>query len=456
MNAAPTHRPPPTAAQSRATRRALFWLQGFILLQLACQVALLFEALSPFRVAFRSAAFLVSLAALVLVPGATARHPSRWFVYATLAILGLNLFHPTTNTPLTGVAQFALNLAVVAPLFWVSRLHVTPAVVARVMLLLWGFHTLSATVGVVQTYFPGALQPAVSTIIESQGAMAESYKIELPNGTRIWRPMGLTDVPGGAAMAGMYAFLFGMGYAAVSPRWSLRLAGAGSMTVGMFCIYLAQVRVALVVCGIVAVAFVAALAWARRTGDAVRLLVVLGVVAAGSFAWALAVGGELVTERFGTLVEGSPGEVYYSSRGWFLEYTVNVLIPEYPFGAGLGRWGMVRAYFGDELNPESTPIWVEIQWTAWVVDGGLPLVLAYAAAILVAGATLLRVARNTPDPWLAGWTALGGAYTLAVIGLTFSYAPFIGQTGMEFWLLNSLLVTAARTVVRARRAGVRL
>ena len=113
----------------------------------------------------------------------------------------------------------------------------------------------------------------------------------------------------------------------------------------------------------------------------------------------------------------------------------------------------IRSYFGDETNTYSEPIWVEIQWTAWVLDGGVPLVLVYAAAILVAGAAVLRAARHTPDLWLAGWAALGGAYTVAVFGLTFSYAPFIVQTGMEFWLLNSLFVTAARTVARRRRTG---
>jgi hypothetical protein len=147
--------------------------------------------------------------------------------------------------------------------------------------------------------------------------------------------------------------------------------------------------------------------------------------------------------------------VYYSNRGQFLEYTVTELVPEHPFGAGLGRWGMVRTYFGDEMNPYSEPIWVEIQWTAWVLDGGVLLALVYAAALVIAGYAVMRIARHTPDRWLAGWAALGGAYAVAVFGLMFSYVPFIGQTGMEFWLLNGLLVTAVRTVARARRAGVR-
>jgi hypothetical protein len=450
---APTPTRPPV--QTPATRTALYWLQGFIVLQFACQVALLFESLSSLRVVFRSANFLVSLSALVLVPGATVRHPSRWLLYGALGVIALSVFHPATNTPLVGIAQFSLYLAVIAPLFWVSRLKVTPAVVSRVLLLIWGFHTLSATVGVLQTYFPGRLQPAVSTVVEGQGEYSEGLKIELPDGTRMWRPMGLTDMPGGAAAAGVYAVLFGMGYVAVSRRWTLRLAGAGSMTTGLFCIYLAQIRSSLVVCLIVALVFLVALVYARRAADAVRLSVVLGVVAVASFTWALAVGGDLVTERYSTLVEESPGEVYYSNRGHFLEYTVTELVPRYPLGAGLGRWGMVRGYFGDESNPASPPIWAEIQWTAWVLDGGVPLALLYAGALVVTGWVSLKISRHTPDRWLAGWAALIAAYGLAVLGITFSYVPFTGQAGVEYWLLNGVLFTAAQAVARARRTGAR-
>ena len=37
------------------------------------------------------------------------------------------------------------------------------------------------------------------------------------------------------------------------------------------------------------------------------------------------------------------------------------------------------------------------------------------------------------------------AYNLGVCAVTFSYAPFIGQMGLEFWLLNAAVATAART-----------
>jgi hypothetical protein len=442
---------PPRPLRIASTGLPLAWLQGFVLLQIGCQLALLFHALAPVRVVFRSAAFAVSLAALVLIVGPVRRHPSRPFLLAAFGIVALGILHPSTNTPLVAVAQFSLYLAIAAPLFWVGRLHVTPRVLGRVLLLIWGFQTLSATVGVLQVYFPGRFQPAVSSVVEGQGEFAEGLKIELADGTRMWRPMGLTDMPGGAASAGLFAYMFGMGFAAVSARWPLRLAGTMAMMIGLFCIYLSQIRSGLVLAGIVSLVFAATLAWLRRGADAIRLLVILFVVAVGSFAWALAVGGEAVSERFGTLIEDRPGAVYYSNRGHFLDETVSQLLPRYPLGAGLGRWGMTRGYFGDPAAPHCEPIWVEIQWTAWLLDGGVPLVLVYATAVLVAVITSARVARRTRDPWLAGWAALIAAYGIATFGLTFSYVPFIGQAGMEFWLLNALIFTTGRIVERGAR-----
>jgi hypothetical protein len=440
--ASPNPRPP-----ARPTTQ--YWLLGFLVLLFVCQVALLFEALGAIRVVFRVAAFGASLAALALVPGVARRHPSRPFLWAVLGIVALELFHPNTNTPLAGIAQFTLYLAVAAPVVWVARLPVGPGVLSRVIVLLWGFHTLSAVVGVLQSLFPGRLQPAVSTVVRDLGEYTEGLKLTLADGTEIWRPMGLTDQPGGASAAGLYALMFGMGFVAISRRWSVRLAGAAGMAVGLYCIHLAQIRAALVVAGLVAVVFLTALAALRRGWDAVRLAAVLPVVVGIGFAAALTVGGGAVSGRLESLVEESPDEVYYRNRGRFLEEAVTKLLPEYPAGAGLGRWGMTRSYFGDPTNPKSEGIWTEIQWTAWVLDGGLPLVLAYAAAILVAVGATARVALRTPDRWLAGWAALLTAYGVAVFATTFSYVPFIGQAGMEFWFLNAAVWTAGRAAPRA-------
>ena len=41
---------------------------------------------------------------------------------------------------------------------------------------------------------------------------------------------------------------------------------------------------------------------------------------------------------------------------------------------------MMLHYFGDRYNAESPQIWAEIQWTGWLLDGGIPLMIAAAAA----------------------------------------------------------------------------
>jgi hypothetical protein len=256
--------------------------------------------------------------------------------------------------------------------------------------------------------------------------------------------MGLTDVPGGAAMAGLYAFVFGLGFL-IAARSPLKMVlGTAGMVAGLFCILLSQVRSILVMAGIIAVVLVAVLLATRRYAAAARVAAVVAVVATVAFVWAVALGGEETLQRFETLLEANPDEVYYKGRGIFLEDTVENIIPEYPLGAGLGRWGMMMNYFGDPTNPLAAQIWVEIQLTGWVLDGGVPLALVYALAILAAGLATARVALRSPDPWLAGWAKLIVAYDVAAVAITFNSTPFAGQAGLEFWLLNATIYAAGR------------
>ena len=168
--------------------------------------------------------------------------------------------------------------------------------------------------------------------------------------------MGLTDTPGGAAGSGMYAALFGIGFFLGSRNWIVRGVAIGSIIAGLFCIYLSQVRSIMVMCGI----SVAALAYIlARRGDGGRLTslaILLPVVIVPSFLWASAIGGDATVRRMQTLTADSAGNVYYKNRGHFLEATLNELLPKYPLGAGLGRWGMMYGYFGDKsATPGAQP-----------------------------------------------------------------------------------------------------
>jgi hypothetical protein len=399
------------------------------------------------RIVVRSAAFGSSLLLLGLIASRGPKHPAWRWAIASLLLVGLGIFHPTTNTVLAGMAQLGLYTAIIAPLFWTSRLHVPFSTLRRVLLILWGFHTLSAVFGVLQVYYPGRFLPNVSAVL-ANSEYVDGLMITLASGDRVFRPMGLTDIPGGAASAGFLAILFGVGFFLTDRWWPLRVAAAGSMVIGLFCIYLSQVRSILVLVAISLVIFVLVL-WKR--GELGRFLGIALLVPACvflSFTWAAAIGGDSVNERLATLVEYRPGTVYYMNRGHYLETTITDLLPMYPFGAGLGRWGMMNFYFGDNNNPARAPIWVEIQLTAWLLDGGLPLIVCYSAAVLLACWTAWRLATSTAHRELGSWAALILGYNVGAVALTFNYPVFIGQGGMEFWFLNGCLFAASVHVRR--------
>lgn len=439
------------------------WAIRFVLLLIAFQIALVFtNQVAPLlggagavRIVLRAGSFGASLLLLAWLPRSGWRHPAAGPALFAAAIVLVSVLHPTTNTLLAGVAHAALYLAVLAPLFWVPRLRVDADVFRRIVIILWGFHTLSAGMGVLQVYLPGQFQPGLSSVIaEMDPGYIESLRMTTASGQEVFRPMGLTDVPGGAAAAGFYAVLLGMALFLTDRRGWLKAACVGSMTLGMMVLYLAQIRSALAVTAVCVLAFAAILAWRRNLAKLGVLAVVLGSIVVGSLALAVSVGGEAVTSRLSTLVEGRATDVYYTNRGHFLEETIDELLPRYPFGAGLGRHGMMNNYFGNNTDPERSAIWVEIQWTAWLLDGGVLLILAYVAAMLTALWTAWGVAQRRttgPEGDFALWGAMLVAYNIGALAWTFTFPLFMSQNGLEFWLLNAALFVAVRHSVPTQR-----
>src|SRR5688500_16472586 len=154
---------PALAAHQESAR----WIYGFIGFQIACQLALLFPAIAPLRVFVRVAAFAASFYCLVRISGRGRRHPSARAAQWAMGILALSIFHPTSNTVASAVAQAGLYGAILAPLFWVPRLRVDAKALRWTMVILWVFNTASAGVGVLQVFYPGRFQPAMSTVIAS-------------------------------------------------------------------------------------------------------------------------------------------------------------------------------------------------------------------------------------------------------------------------------------------------
>jgi hypothetical protein len=429
------------STEQRLGRTASMWIIGFVLLQMVCQVALLFSTFGSVRVLVRCSVFGSSLALLVFLPGKQCSHPARPWVIASLLIVFLSLAHPTTNCLLAGTAQAGLYLATLAPLLWVGRLRSDFSTLLRVLLILWFFHTTSAAFGVLQVYYPGRFQPNVSGAIQESNL--EGLKISLASGERVFRPMGLTDVPGGAASAGLLAFLFGLGFLLNTRAPLVRAIALGSMAVGLFCIYLSQVRSTLLMAGVCVLVYSIILILRNEMNRLAVLAVIVPSIVLASFVWAVAVGGDSVTHRLSSLIEERPDQVYYSNRGHFLEETVFDLLPQYPLGAGLGRWGMMNAYFGDYSDPNRGAIWAEIQWTAWVLDGGAPLIIAFGGAIFVTCWLTWRISISRESGLFSLWAPLILAYDVGIVALTFNYPIFLSQGGMEFWLLNALLYSAA-------------
>ena len=433
----------------RRRRRGAFpWVPAFIVFQLLCQLTLVLGDIGGARVLVRMAAFGASLALLVVLRGRGSAHPAGGPAVLALAVLGICVFHPETRSLTGGVAQVGLYAAVLAPLFWVPRLtSIDMAMLRRAVVILWGFHVLSAGLGVLQVYRPGTFQPPVSAVVESKGkGYVESLKITTASGERVFRPMGLTDVPGGAGISGLYAVLLGVGFFLTRRTPGMMAAALGSIGVGVACLYLSQVRALVVMTGISLVAVGAILVWRRDVRRlstlvlGVALMMVIGYTAATRMA------GPEVSQRMGTLVRARPSQVYYENRGRFLEDAIFKTLPQAPFGEGLGHWGMTASYFSG--GGVSKNIWVEIMWAGWIVDGGAPLLFIYLLAIGVTLWAAWRIARaRPPSPEahdLPFWAAIVFAYSVGATALTFSYPIFLSQSGMEFWLLNATLFAAAR------------
>jgi hypothetical protein len=425
------------------------WLPVFMVFQIACQLVLLTQWGGSIRLAFRVATYVASVALLFLLRRVQrAGHPSARAAGWVLVLLAFQMLHPTTNGVISGAGQWVLYLAILAPLFWAPRMEIGTEAIRRLVTVVWLFHTTSSLFGVLQVLFPGQFQPNLSSAIASVGRdYVTGMQITLSSGVQTFRPMGLTDVPGGAGPSGVYAALFSVAQLYARRKLWMRVAALGAMVLGMAAVYLSHVRVSVVMLAICLGSAGMVFLVRRGVRRVTSLVVAVVAMSALAYSWSLAAAGETVAARLETLTEDDPAQVYYRNRGIFLEYTLRELVPRYPLGAGLGRWGMVNAYLGEKGDPERGPLYAEIQLTAWVYDGGVILVLLYGVAVLLAVRQALRIAARSPssagggDLWL--WGTVLFAYNVGTAALTFSYTPFIAQSGMEFWLFNAALHAAA-------------
>jgi hypothetical protein len=277
--------------------------------------------------------------------------------------------------------------------------------------------------------------------------------IESADGRRVLRPCGLTDAPGGAAWGGAMATLIGLSWA-LRPvaRWK-RLGCLGLALAGVAVVYLSQVRSILIML-VVSLGFMIVLLALRGDWRKAGLLgggSLLSLVVA--MAWIMRVGSGAVADRFLNLLRTPPMEMYRNNRGGFLAQTFGEYLWEMPLGAGMGRWGQMWVYFGDHTpSPDRGLLWAEIQWTAWLYDGGLPLMVLYTGALVAALSSAVRIARTCRDDEVSFWAVPICGLGLSVVALCFNSMPFISAGGVQFWALFAALhALAERARLRAGR-----
>ncbi len=421
------------------------WLHDFMLIQFILQILLLIPGISAARTLIRIGSFGLSIYLIATLNRKGVDYPGKWIAYGIFGILSVSLcFNFHLNSIPAGLGQIAMYLSILGPLFWVGKLPTSAAGFRNLLALIWLFQAASTIVGLLQIYLPNQIQFQVSAVIENNQYAGENLKIVLDSGISIYRPSGLTDTPGGAAFAGFYTVLLGLAFFLEGKNPILSVLGLLSTLIGFFCIYMSQVRSILIATCLSLACLLVVLTLSRNFKRALTLIGAIQPIVLGTFGWAAAVGGTGTLDRVTSLFVGSADRVYQENRGRFLEDTINILLPKYPWGAGLGRWGMMNSYFGKNGNPFTEQIWVEIQWTGWLLDGGIPLVVGYGVLIILASYLALQIACQKRSDGLSFWSAVVVAYNIGIIMITFNYPVFMSQTGMEFWLLNTGIFVAAR------------
>jgi hypothetical protein len=176
----------------------------------------------------------------------------------------------------------------------------------------------------------------------------------------------------------------------------------------------------------------------RRTKAALFASACVGLVVFGLTA-SVIVGGEGIRDRFSSLLADDPRTIYLNNRGHGMMQGLSELGDKYPFGAGLARWGMMRGYFGNAANLDSTELFAEVQPNAWMLDGGFVLIGLYGMALIVTMVYDWKIVRSIRDPLTQPWVSAIVAANLGTIAMVFSFVPFGTQMGLQFWFLEGVL-----------------
>jgi hypothetical protein len=102
---------------------------------------------------------------------------------------------------------------------------------------------------------------------------------------------------------------------------------------------------------------------------------------------------------------------------------------------------MMQVYFGDSTMWQAPAIYVEIQPTGWLLDGGVPLWLLYGGALFAALRFSYRIAARGRGV-LRDVATIMFCLQVAIICLCFTGPVFNTQVGILFWAIAGALYGA--------------
>ncbi|HUS25269.1 MAG TPA: hypothetical protein VM369_10000, partial [Candidatus Binatia bacterium] len=122
------------------------------------------------------------------------------------------------------------------------------------------------------------------------------------------------------------------------------------------------------------------------------------------------------------------------------------LLDQYPLGAGVGRWGMMNTYFGNPFDDAAPPIYVEIQLTGWLLDGGMLMWLIYGGAIL-GSLWYAFTLTAAPDEHLSEVAIIVLTLQAHILVMAMGAPVFNTQQGILFWALAAMLHGARHAMI---------
>jgi hypothetical protein len=423
------------------------WAEVFIAIQLLWGVVLFVPGAQGYRVYIRALPYVISGISLAYYfrreTGEPLARCAKWLL-VSFGLLLVNLLQPTTHM-LAGVGQIVFQISIAAPAFWMARAVRSERRLSIFLWVLFASGFIASAVGILQVYFPDRfLPPEFSVLAQTLNPdLIGSLTYVGADGRHIVRPPGLSDLPGGAAVAAMMTMVLGLTLAMRREQpFIARVTCVVGGAVGMTTLFLTQVRsLSLLAAGGIALCAVLQLRQGRSVQGALSIGVGLALIV-GAYVWAVSVGGDAVADRFMGLLNDGVIRTFEESRGLTIRYTMTELLSEFPFGAGLGRWGMMQTLFGDPTMWQAPPIHSETQPTGWMIDGGVPLLIAYVGALAIAVRYTYRLAIDSTHGRLQDIATVLLCVQVTIVGLCLSGPVFNNQLGIQFWAVTGALAGA--------------